>query len=284
MPLTSQDILYGGVTPVIVACSVLLLVRHFTAADIGNRYAAALAHLAGFLVGYGWLSLGPWAATAHWHWLPYVMIAATIAGPIATASGVRSFEGPLLYVVMTLVAGWLLVPSWDDLAPSRTVHLTVLVVGVVVLAGLLEPLAQRRPGPLLPTILWATMTVAAVVLALSGSLRFAQIGLASASALFGIVLVACFTRNENHLAGFGFVFATAAVGLMLIGRVNSFSNVPLISYVLVPIAPLTLWCGAAGPLSCMTGFKGMVARASLPIGVLTAALIFGSAGGYEQQR
>jgi hypothetical protein len=172
-----------------------------------------------------------------------------------------------------VAAAWVLVPTWDDLEPSRTVYLVVTVIYVTGLTGLLEPLARRFQGPLLPAMLWATMTTAAVVLALSGSLRFAQIALAGAAALFGIMLVACFRRNANMLTGVSSIFSVMAIGSLLIGQVNSFSEVPLSSYVLVPLAPLLLWFCTTGPLSRLEGVKRSFAYASLPIGVLVGAVL-----------
>jgi hypothetical protein len=229
----------------------------------------------GFLVGYGLLSLGPWTATAHWHWLPFALIAAAITGPVVCAEGVRIFERSLVYWLVTTVAAWLLVPTWDDLDPSRAVYLSVFTVYVVVLTSLLEPLANRLVGPLLSLVLWATMTAAAVVLALSGSLRFAQIALASSAALFGILLVTCVQREAKPkpMVGGGFVFSLMSVGLLLIGRVNSFSEVPLISYLLIPAAPLTLWLTAVGPLSRISDTKRAIVRAALPLSVLAVAVL-----------
>ncbi len=249
MPFSLSDLLYGGVVPVLVAGVSCWLVQRSLPRDLGERYAATVAILAGFLTGYALLALAPWTPTAHWHWLPYALLGASVAGPIACAGSVRWFERIFLNIAVATVAGWLLVPTWEDLAPSRPVHVIAVVVCMTALAALLEPLARRMPGPLLPVILWLTMTAAAVVLALSGSLRFAQIGVAAAAACFGIMLVACSRRDTNSIAGIGLPFAVIIVGLLLIGRVNSFSNVPMAAYLLVPAAPLLLWARVVGPFA-----------------------------------
>jgi hypothetical protein len=117
------------------------------------------------------------------------------------------------------------------------------------------------------------VTAAAVVLALSGSLRFAQIALAMAAALFGIVIVAAVRRDESQLTGIALLFSVASVGCLLIGRVNSFSNVPLASYLMIPAAPLFAWCGCIAPLARYSGVKRMLAIVTVPLAILAAAVL-----------
>src|SRR5690606_22524823 len=85
------------------------------------------------------------------------------------------------------------------------------------------------------------------ILAAAGSLRFAQIAGCGAAALAGMALVAYFNRAKRTADGIALPFAVFAAGMMLIGRVNSFSDVPLISYLLPPVAPLALWLTMAVP-------------------------------------
>jgi hypothetical protein len=271
MPFSLTDVLLGGVAPAIVAGVVLVLLRRFLPSELADRFAATVAVLSGFLTGYELLGLAPWMPTTHWHWLPYAMLGAAVIGPVAEGGG--AFKRVFSHMVMAVAAAWMLVPTWDDLDPSRTIYLVVIVVYVIGLASLLEPLVKRFPGPLLPAILWATMTTAAVVLALSGSLRFAQITLAGAAALFGLMLVACLKRDVNMLTGISSVFSVMAVGSLLIGRVNSFSEVPLASYMLVPVAPLLLWVCTTGPLSRLTSVKRSFVYASLPIVLLVGSVL-----------
>ena len=273
MPFSIVDILYGGAAPAVVACIVSMVLRRFAPQDVGKRYAASLAVLAGFALAYRLLDLGPWAASAHWEWLPYALIASALVGPIASTEGVKLWERLLLYAFVAIVTGWFLVPTWEDLDPSRAVHLGVLAAYLVLLAGLLEPLANRARGPLLLFVLWATLAATTAVLVLSGNLRFAQMALAGAAALFGVALVACVRRETNYTKGVSLIFSMMAVGLMLIGRVNSFSEVPLASYLLVPAAPLALWCSAVGPLSTLTGVKGVTVRVALPFSLLGVAVV-----------
>ena len=284
MPFTPKDIIFGGVMPGMVAATVMLVVRRISRSDT-DRHAASLATVSGFLVGYGLLSLAPWKPAAHWHWLPYALLVAAAVGPITCIERISRLERLVLYSLVALVAGCALVPSWEDLVPSRTVHLAVFTIYVVVSAFLLRPLLAKHTGPVLPVVLWATMTATAIVLALSGSLRFAQIALAMAGALFGIVVVASVWRDDCYVNGVALMFSIATVGSLLIGRVNSFSEVPLASYLIIPVAPLSAWCGSMRPFSRLNGLKQTLARVALPLALLAIAVAmagiseFNDAGG-----
>ena len=50
------------------------------------------------------------------------------------------------------------------------------------------------------------------------------------------------------MTGSAAIFSMLIVGLLFIGHVNSSSNVPLVSYLLVPLAPLSLWLGTLRPV------------------------------------
>ena len=272
MPLTIKDILFGLVTPAITACATFTVIQCLFLGPYRTRYATSLAQLAGFLIGYRLLSLGPWMATSHWHWLPVALIAAAVVGPVSCADGVGWMERLLLYLLVALVSAWFLVPTWDDLAPSRIVHFAVWAPCVAVTAALLELLAKRSKDRILLTVLWATIVTTAVLLALSGSLRFAQIALAGAGSLFGIVITSWWRREAANMTGAGLQFSMLIVGSLLIGRVNSFSEVPLASYLLVPLAPISLWLFASGPLSNIDGWKRSLAALVVPVGLFGSAI------------
>ncbi|WP_417731947.1 hypothetical protein [Rosistilla oblonga] len=279
-----QDILYGGCLPAVVAVFVFVVMSRVLPEQVGSRYASAAALTLGFFAGYAMLALGPWAAESHWHWLPYAVLITSVAGPIAAAEGVHAVERWLMFALLGGVVAWFLVPDWDDLQPSWAVHASVLAICIACLAGGLESLARRIPGPLLPATLWMTLSAAAVALALSGSLRFAQIALAGAAAMFGLAILAWFRPTKTSLVGCGFAVAVLVAGALLIGRVNSFSEVPLATYLLIPLAPLALFASLAGPLSRSEGFKGVVVRLALPIlllGIAVGLAIAAEAGSEE---
>ena len=272
MPFSLNDIIYGGVLPAFSAAIFYLLLARLLPDDLRHRYPAAVATFAGFLLGYTLISLAPWQPTAHWHWLPYAFLAAAVVGPIASAESIRSFERLLTYSIVAIVVSWQLVPNWEDLSPSRITYLLGTSITITLLAATLEPLSKRIAPLLLLLTLWVTMSAAAVVLALSGSLRFAQITLASAAALFGCAVAAGILRKEHSANGIALLFSVMAVGSLLVGQVNSFSEVPFAAYAVLPLAPLMLWLSTFGPLSKLTGKKRCCVHAFLPLLVIAAAV------------
>ena len=157
MPFTVTDILYGGAMPAFVAGLLMLILRWLLPDAFEKRYTVVIAFVTGFFVGYGMLSLSPWIPTAHWHWLPWMLLAGTVVGPISCANGVYRIEKWLLYALLALGVGWMLVPTWEDLEPARWIHQTCFVLYVVGWMAVMEPLGRRSAGPLLPAVLAATL-------------------------------------------------------------------------------------------------------------------------------
>ena len=120
-----------------------------------------------------------------------------------------------------------------------------------------------------------TLLFGAALLATSGSLRFAQVLGAGAGALCGMAAAAWLGARARPLAlaGISLSFTVLLAGMMLVGRVNSFSSVPLASYVLIPVAPLFLWISFAGPLSHLQGMKRATVQFALALTPCAAALV-----------
>lgn len=284
MPLTIADAAWGFVVPAIIACALMLLLRRFLPGDAAERYAAPVAVMVAFLAGYGMLALGPWQPTLHWQWLPYLAVAATLIGATALASGVRLLERWLLYALIAVAAAWFLVPDWEDLEPSWSVHVVVLTVYVTLLSALLQPLAARLPGPLVGTVLSLCMVVVAVVMVPAGSLRFLQVAGAVAGGYVGCTIATMFLNRRGEFGGIALLFAVLTAGLMLSGRANSYSGVPLVSYLLPPLAPLGLWFAAGAWESRWPGRTGSVVAAILvilPLAVAVGLAVRADMGGDE---
>src|SRR4051812_45341785 len=116
-----------------VATSLLTgwLLRRFAPASIAARYATAAPAAAAFAVGY--VLLPDWALLwpqRHWQWLPYLAIAAAVVGPIGQAPAFQAWERALLHVLFGVVAGWLLVPTWETLEPSRATWMVCVAGGI----------------------------------------------------------------------------------------------------------------------------------------------------------
>ncbi|KAA5538977.1 hypothetical protein FYK55_25595 [Roseiconus nitratireducens] len=272
MPLTAQDILWGCVAPTVLA---LLLMWVFSKLrePTSGRVASSWSLISGFLCGYFVLALGPWIAESHWQWVPHLCLAAAIVGPVGRAADVSAGERFLLYLVVSTLSAWFLVPTWDDLSPSRGTYLVGYSLYVALLALTLEALANKFDGRIFSAVLAFSLMSAAIVLILSGNLRFGQMTLAGASSAFGVFLYATVTRRSTPLPGWGLAFATCAAGTLLVGYVNSISEISPAIYLVVPIAPLGLAASLAGPLSAGTGLRGVAGRILLPTVILIAACV-----------
>lgn len=284
MPFTATDILLGFGVPVLVAAVLAWLIVRLAPADVGGRYAAPVALAAGTAAGFWLLKLGPAAPESHWHWLPWCVLAGAATGPVGRASGATLLDRLLLFGLVATISMWWLVPDWEELDPAREMQLAA-GAGVVTLSALaLDALTARLTGPLLPLTLVINLGCGAAVLALSGSLRFAQIVGAGVGALCGLSLFALFDRSRLALLGGALPYAVLAGGAMLVGRVNSYSEVPLASYLLIPLAPAAAWvCVAeppAGP-SRLRRWLGLMVIVALS--ALAAALAYQAEGaGYEE--
>jgi len=278
MPFPVTDIVYGCLAPALVAGAVVWALHRKSLGAAGSRFGASAALAAGFFLGYRLLSLSPWMPEAHWQWLPYAVLLAAVVGPIVTAPRGSWPVRIGSCAIVAIAAAWFLVPAWEKLEPSRLVYLIGWVVYVTSLTALLSPLTSRFPGPLLPVVLAATLLAGGMVLFLADILRFAWIGVAGAGAMAGIATVAAFDKRTDAIAGVTLPFAVLLAGALLVGRLNSFSDVPWVSYLLVPLAPLLLWVGTRGRLSTLTGARRAVVCAVLPGLPLAIALLLAALG------
>jgi hypothetical protein len=277
MPFTTSDLLLGFVLPALLAALLYVLISSLISRLLGKRLslqpAATVALVAGFQLGYWLLSLGPPVPKTHWHWLPWVTLLPVAAALLPTGSRPARIGQAATVVVITLISAWLLVPDWDHLQPSRTIHMAIWSTALILLTASTAPLTTRITDISLPLVLTMVMSTAAVVLLLSESLRFCQVLLAATGPLAGMTLAAKWRRPSPQFHGIAFSFQLLLCGELLIGYVNSFSDVPLLCYALIPIAPLGLWPSLHGPLSRLQGWKAILGRLSLPATICLLTII-----------
>lgn len=274
MPFSLKDLGWGVLVPLLLAAALRIalavLMDRLVPAEApveparsksasskasGRRVFAwetCLPYAAGVAVGYFMLNLGPLRPEAHYQWLPAAIGLATIApcladavgGPVALRVGARI----LLYAATGAVAGYLLMPTWDDLAFPYTVYLTAWIAAVFSLAlaadlpGAVADRDQNHEWPWAMVVLGTCLATAAVV-ALSESLRFAQMASLAFSASLGVVL-AGLVRRKPPFPGMNLPVMVHLAGILLVAQVNSYSNVPWISY-LLPLSGLAVALGAS---------------------------------------
>jgi hypothetical protein len=283
MPLSLREMIYGGAAPATVAVVLFWAGSRYARRDVVRTFTAPLALAAGFLAGYALLALGPLVPRTHWHYLPHVVLAAAVIAPAIgrpRSVAVRM----ILMAVATVVATWLLVPTSGNL-PARAL-LTAEWAAIAVLSSAVLDFALRRINAAVALLLLsAVLTCGAVVLGLAGSLRFAQMAGCGAAALGGMAAASWIVRAARPLvSGVALPAALLVTGAMLIGRTNSFSDVPLVSYLLIPLATAALWLAATPSAVAARGWR-RGARLVVPVVVATAgailALAMEGAGGEE---
>lgn len=257
MPLTVNDVLFGFVIPLVIAAVIdRSVARPGNFAALRN-IAANLGLAAGFVAGVWLLKLSPLRPTAHWHYLPYIAMVAAIAAIVGGAWG--PFARSVTAAVVLGATAYLLVPTWDDLKPTRM----VLIVGWAVAAFGLDTLTSALPSRHSPKVIAAigiaTAFGVASLMLMAGSLRFAQFGGCMAAVFCGLALSrwrlsrskeSAISAQPSSWPEISLIFVCLAAGVTLVGQLNSFSDVPLLCYVLVPLAPLGLWVSAVPVSQC----------------------------------
>ncbi|QDU95239.1 hypothetical protein [Lignipirellula cremea] len=239
MPFTVNDLFFGVLLPALLVLVILFAMSRVKALAAVEGLLAPLALAIGFEAGYWMLGLGPASPTSHWHWLAYVVGLGVLAGALAQAFGGKLPLTVGLFLPCTLACGWWLIPTWDSLEPSREVHLAVWTVATTALVAGGHPIFMREQKAdrlAAVIVVFLLVTAASILLVLADSLRFAQMAMALSGAIAGLVVAVAADASRKPLLGILPFTVIALCGLLLIGQVNSFSGVPLASYLLIPAA------------------------------------------------
>lgn len=270
MPFSIQDLLLGLLVPALVALGVSAACGVLARPGRRLSWSGPLAVTGGFLAGYWLLQLGPVVPRLDRQWVPYAVALALLPAMVPSRAKVGRCVQLGLLALVVLVAAWLLVPDRDSLEPSRWVHVAVWsLLTIVSGAGLLWVAWVEAPDETLvagsgppgdgtaigagrerqsTAVFWgglcwlgtmaAALACASALLALSGSLRFAQTTAAGMAALLGLAAGCCVARRRPALGGVALVHTLLICSSLLTGKVNSFSSIPAASYAILPLAPL----------------------------------------------
>ncbi len=232
--------------PAIVAAALSVLSRRFLEPELHYRAGNAWAMVGGFITAYLLLPWAPKIPTESWHWIPYLAIATALIGPAAVAKGVSMGERVAIVILLATIGGLLLIPTWPDLQPARYRYAVGLACSFTVVWLLLAPLVGRVPSASFAFLFAAILIGGAAVLVLSGNLKIAQLAVAAAFSLCGCAGVAYFRTEEGIFRGALPLITVLLIGLMFTGYIESYSSVPVASYVTVVVAPLGLWLAELG--------------------------------------
>ena len=138
-------------------------------------------------------------------------------------------------------ASRLLIPDWADLRPSRPIYLWLWPLAVIVLTSSWHRFVGQLPSVPLAIVLAGTLISAVGIVLLSGSLRLAHLTAFGAGSTIGLASVSWRARQTQPLSSAALPHAICLAGCLLVGQVNSFSDVPLASYLCGALATLSLW-------------------------------------------
>lgn len=277
MPFSISDLALGVLVPIVTAAVVAAVIRAIPWGDNGHRQAPGWALVVGFALGYGLLKLGRWQPEDSYEWILYVVAAAAICGPLLARDEATWYERITLFGVIAISGSWFLVPTWQSLEPSRLYWLLVTTLSIVAVACCVEILAKRLSSWWLGLLLAGTGFFASVLLMLSGSAKFAQIAMAFSGALVGLGVMSLWRKDDEPIRGIGLGLATGLIGMLMLGRVYSFSKIPTGSYALIAFAPLPLLLTVVPPLRKWEGAKlyavsGLACGAFLIGGIILAVV------------
>ncbi|MCO6457948.1 MAG: hypothetical protein J5I93_21810 [Pirellulaceae bacterium] len=271
MPFSIQDLLLGLLVPALAAALASATCGRLARQGRWFAWSGSLAVTGGFLAGYWLLQLGPIVPRLDRQWVPYAVLLALLPAMAAGRGKLSRCVQLAWLALVVLLAAWLLVPNRDSLEPSFWVHVAVWsLLTFAIGAGLLwidraeapdeTPVSDTTPPPGDRTetgagserqsaaVFWGglcwlgTMAVAlafaSALLALSGSLRFAQTAAAGMAALLGLAVGCGVARRRPALGGVALVYSLLICSVSLTGKVNSFSSIPAVSYAMLPLAPL----------------------------------------------
>lgn len=205
-----------------------------------------------------------------YYWLPWL---AALAMAIELTGGSSGPSWAARAVVALLAGRLLTLPGARDELPWLS-----WCLGVVILLhwGVAVGLARRWKDGLVPAAQAACLAAAAVVILHAHSARLADAALLFGMALLGPALAALVWRGDASVAAAA--GAVALPGLVLMGQQETFSEVPLSSFVLAALAPLTLAVALVPVLTRQEGWKRW-ALAALPLVPAAAAVALAARAG-----
>jgi hypothetical protein len=247
--LSLEFLLKGVAAPLVVAFAVTLLSMRLTK---GRRGVAAFGLLAGQALGMAlavWGQAG-WFPDRNSEWVPWATMGAAVVGPMIVASGLAGLERWLLAGLASLAAAALIVPTWEDLWPSRPISMLAVTGALTLLSRGIDGVVRRSPPRLVVLEMTLTALVAAMLIAASLSLTLSQSVLVAIAALAGASLALLIRPDDTAVRGLALPYAVAVGGYCYVSAIELPPPAPmLLGLLFLPMAPLVLWPISIGPVS-----------------------------------
>jgi hypothetical protein len=276
---------YGILVPLGVAAGVTWFLQRLLHDRTRARYLSVIGLACGFLAGYALAIDGPWVPERNWHWLPYLAVAAALAGAIALvrppskqgrrAGALAAIVVPALFLVLAIAASVILVPTWTNRLIQVPGFATLIFLQLLLFDRLPKQVSAHH---LLPLLYLCVFTTAAFVAARI-SLIYGQLaGLAGASFL-GSSLVLWIQGDGERIRGLLPAYVVLLEGAAYVGCI--YPNDPIYALLIPPAAPLVLWVFCCGPVSRLQGGRRTVVEYGIVLALLagTAAVLFAGSFG-----
>ncbi len=252
-PIVQSMILTVMLPGFAVGAGVLAAVCSVTRSETRRLIGGALALAGGLALGNSARGLLPWWSL-EWGWpslFPATLLAigGGVIAALTTAATGRRRGGALRVSVLAGCAFWL--------APAESPLGHLGVFALLFVASMLNWEVFRRSGAqslgraaLLGVVIpWGI--AAATVLIHAHSARFCDLAILQTSTLCGIGVIAAMWRLDSATLFVGSAIFFPA--LLLGGAVNTFSEVPTASFILVALAPCALWVLRLAPMRRWSG-------------------------------
>jgi hypothetical protein len=270
--------LQGGVIPAIVALAVFFAIGWLWPPDLARRYRPAVSVALATFIGYVLLrSTTSLLPAQFYEWIPYLGLLAAFLAGLTRADGVSRAERWSAVYVFAPIAAWLIVPQWPELSPIWPLQWASLAIAIIMLTALLNPLPQRLTGRAFPWWLVIPAAATSLIITLEYSETFGVRAAVPAGALVGCAVAGSVAREPVDWRGILLPYSTVVSGYAYTGFVHPME--PLWPVLLLPAAPLALWCCAIGPLSRLSGIRAVSAQAAalaVPLVIVWALLQTGS--------
>lgn len=236
----------------------------------GGAAALTLGFLSAYFILVSWPAMPPKKAM---DWMPYLVLIAGVAGVTQRKWGKRWYARFSLNLLLGgLFAGVVLRSylqnTWER--DEGILWIAGLAAATTLLRNTLERLATKRRGASLPLSLWLFCAATSVAYTMSGSALLGQLTGALAAVFGAAIVLAWWAPGLSLAAGALTVFAPVYVGLLI--QAHFYSELPLLSAVLLYLTPFCLWLGEARRVYYMKPWKAALTRLAIIVGPLCVAL------------
>ncbi|MEX2316051.1 MAG: hypothetical protein WD669_02795 [Pirellulales bacterium] len=242
------DLIKASLAPAVISAGLLLIVPRLNPRAAAGRFAGAafaIAYLAGYAV---WLcgERSSFVPAPNWptgNWTVYLAPVAALVALAASGRQLRASWRLILALATSIVAAWLLVPSWPTLWPPQYLCIPLLAAYFLALAMLLDPLADRFSAPVFLGALAASAAGLSLIVTAMSSQSSGQKLAVAAAALAGCAVASAFAKPGGAARGIALVYAIVVGGWAFVA--GSYPVPPHYGYFLVPAVPLVLWAWRA---------------------------------------